>query len=469
VSLFLFLFVACLGADKESLVDSNAIDTAPNEVPLVVEAAAYCGECHPDHFNEWRESMHAYATRSPVFDAMAGKAFRDSAGEVDTFCTRCHSLPGEAAGDKGDTPFAERSAIGREGVTCDVCHTVSEHGWPLGNANLMFDPEGPKVGPYADVETMDHGAAQSDLITSSEFCGSCHDVFAYPGIAIEQAYSEFAEGPASKAGQRCQDCHMSPSPGLPVEREYGPIAEVDGEIYPSRERSTHRFVGPDYPLVDDWPYPDDFEANASVRTESLARTQALLEAAVEIVNPSILDLENRIQASVTLRSLTDGHRVPTGFTSERQLWIDLSLTDNSGHVLLRSGDLDAYGDLRNQHSLEVRLGEVEEDTQLHNLQSRNRILSRKFIENGEFNSDILSDEDAIFPFEAITIERNSLKPGEERVVTYDTERRGKPPFTLTATLRYRNLPPYVLRALQMDDYVDKLVVFDLGTVTKEHP
>ena len=37
------------------------------------------------------QSMHAYAAHSPVFDAMAQKAFRDTSGEVGTFCTSCHS------------------------------------------------------------------------------------------------------------------------------------------------------------------------------------------------------------------------------------------------------------------------------------------------------------------------------------------------------------------------------------------
>lgn len=45
-----------------------------------------------------------------------------------------------------------------------------------------------------------------------------------------------------------------------------------------------------------------------------------------------------------------GHAVPTGFDAERVMYLEVTLTDAHGRVLLRSGDRDPNGDLRDLHS-----------------------------------------------------------------------------------------------------------------------
>ena len=76
-------------------VEEVVIDSQPPVVESVLPGEAYesaeaCATCHTRQYEEWSQSMHAYAALSPVFDAMAGKAFRDSAGDVGSFCTGCH-------------------------------------------------------------------------------------------------------------------------------------------------------------------------------------------------------------------------------------------------------------------------------------------------------------------------------------------------------------------------------------------
>ena len=76
-----------------------------------------------------------------------------------------------------------------------------------------------------------------------------------------------------------------------------------------------------------------------------------------------------IEFRVQVKSGTDGHNVPTGFTGERLVWLDVTVTDRDGKVIFRSGDRDPNGDLRDGHSSYVHAGEVPLDPYLFSLQS----------------------------------------------------------------------------------------------------
>jgi len=144
------------------------------------QSAQECKDCHPQQYEEWSQSMHAYAAKSPVFDAMALKAYRDTSGEVGTFCTGCHSPLGEIEGESGAVTANQRSEPALEGVTCDYCHTAVNHNGIIGNNHLEHSGPEVKYGPYGTMASPEHQSAKGDFIQSSTLCGSCHDVFAYP-------------------------------------------------------------------------------------------------------------------------------------------------------------------------------------------------------------------------------------------------------------------------------------------------
>jgi hypothetical protein len=125
-----------------------------------------------------------------------------------------------------------------------------------------------------------------------------------------------------------------------------------------------------------------------------------------------------------------------------------------------SGDLDAHGDLRDEHAWTVLSGEAELDEQLVNYQSKN------MMRHGE--DPYIFTEPVIFPFDADWIQRESLLPGEIR-----TERfafHAPPPGgTVDVRLRYRSMPPYVMRALQLDELIDRIETFDVDTRTADVP
>ncbi|MCX5741148.1 MAG: multiheme c-type cytochrome, partial [Proteobacteria bacterium] len=113
--------------------------------------AAKCGQCHSagatalrdaasrdvSPVQLWRPSMMALAARDPYYLAVfAEERARDPAhvDAIDRTCVRCHAPAGseESAGAlgfdalvAGDSPAA---TIGREGVTCTLCHQIASTG-----------------------------------------------------------------------------------------------------------------------------------------------------------------------------------------------------------------------------------------------------------------------------------------------------------------------------------------------------
>ena len=440
---------------------TNGIES---EAEMHYQSATYCAECHPTHYEQWRQSMHSYAMRSPVFQAMNAKAYRDSGGEIEDFCTRCHSLPASEIGEFALETYEQRSSISQEGVTCITCHQSPSYVYPIGNANLQLDPQHAILGPFDDIDQSYHASQKGTLLTSSELCGSCHDVFMYPGIEIEQAFSEYQSSPAYQENLRCQDCHMSTNPGAVAEKEVGPIAVVDGVPYPNRKLSSHYFTGPDYSLVTDWPTADETE-NLRLQEESVQRTQKLLENSVEIFSAEGRRNGPNLDIRVELFNKSKGHRVPTGFTSERQMWLHIQVQDAQGDIIFETGDLDSYNDLRNHHSWDVLSEQAELDTQLVNFQSENLVVHRSYREDGENNGMVTTTfDDAVFPFQATSILRHSLQPNSKEDFSFQTPIGGASlPIKVQIDLKYRNLPPYIFREMQITELSEKLQIFTIDS------
>ena len=418
-------------------------------------SAKWCAECHPTQYSEWEQSMHRYAAHSPVFDHMTARAVRDTAGGNGAFCTGCHTPLGTMDGEPGTTMAADRSDISLEGVTCVVCHQAVATEAPLGNTSLTLDLDGPMQGPFGSTVPAGHPSSKGEIIDTPELCGSCHDVFAFPALRIEEAYTEYVESPAAENGVRCQDCHMSTSPGIPTSRPVGKAAVMEGVDLPDRSLSSHRFIGPDYSLLDGFPYADP-DRSAEATEELKGQIETLLEHAIHIQSVTFEPGPESSSLQVVLESLTPGHRVPTGFTSERQLWIHAQVW-HEGEIVWESGELDTFGDLKDSLSWDVASGDAVEDHQLVNLQSKN------LIRVGEVGISDPEVYETVFPFDANTINRRSLEPLEVRPHTYVLP--GLPDgVSVTVALKYRNLPPYVLRELGLESLTDRLVTFTIDTV-----
>ncbi len=210
--------------------------------------------------------------------------------------------------------------------------------------------------------------------------------------------------------------------GIPSGYDHGPAAVVGDLPTKPRKLTNHFFAGPDYSLIHPgifphntdaqtlatlkqwlqfdvaagwgtekfedtvtektkfpkaWEFVDDrFDARAII-DEQLKLLAWATEKRLEVLrNGYILgDMvtekadKDGIRFRVQVRNGTDGHNVPTGFTGERLVWLDVTVVDRDGTVIFRSGDRDPNGDLRDGHSSYVHAGKVELDPYLFSLQS----------------------------------------------------------------------------------------------------
>ncbi|MFQ5938664.1 MAG: multiheme c-type cytochrome [Alphaproteobacteria bacterium] len=420
-------------------------------------SASTCVTCHPKQYREWSVSQHSYAQLSPVYLSLNNKINELANGSNGDFCLRCHNQVGANLGESSFISNLERHPTSREGITCVVCHRINkdynkvsgrlalvEGGLtepifgPTGNQELervlanpdqyrvVTDPDEPGRKIHAKVELF-------TPISTSTFCGTCHDVTLFNGFRLEEAFSEYRLSPAAARGVTCQDCHMGKEQGKESGYEFGPAAVVGGVPTEPRKLTNHFFAGPDYSVIHPGIFPHNADAQEMATLEEWLQfdhgaswgeedwedeLEACLEDegdecpmkvdfpeiwedrfdredAREIIEINFERLawaeEKRLEVlrngyilgdtvtvkadksgivfRVQVRNGTDGHNVPTGFTGERLVWLDVTVTDREGTIVFRSGDRDPNGDLRDGHSAYVHAGEVELDPYLFSLQS----------------------------------------------------------------------------------------------------
>lgn len=409
-------------------------------------SAATCATCHPKQYEEWAVSQHSYAQLSPVYVALSNKINVLSSGSNGDFCLRCHSQVGANLGESPYLSNLDRHPTAREGITCVVCHRINKSynkasgRIPLvegGITATVFGPDGndelkrvlddPDYFVVADPKKQGrkiHGEAkQFTNISSSMFCGGCHDVTLLNGFRLEEAFSEYRLSPAAANGVSCQDCHMGKVQGKVSGYEEGPAAIVGGIPTKKRKLSSHLFSGPDYSVVHPGIFPhntaaqelatlkewltfdykagwgsDEFEDNVpesakfpdrwstaddrydarEILNEQFKRLDFAKEKRMEVLRngyhlgeiETLESDEDEIRFKVNVKNLTDGHNVPTGFTGERLVWLYVKVTDKAGKVIFESGDLDPNGDVRDHESSYVHNGELPLDGQLFDLRSR---------------------------------------------------------------------------------------------------
>ncbi len=491
-----------------------------------------CRICHPRQFDEWQGNMMSYGARSPVFSALEAFGNQLTGGALakidgvsdgsDLFCQRCHN-PVDSFLDNFPT-FANSnglplrdfaSDVGRLGLSCDVCHQVSgpdttrdligDLGDGIGNVAVNLVPGTEKFGPFPSPQPNPvHESSNSEFLKSSEFCGACHDV--RPRAAdvvegeefqrLENLFTEWQQGPygpiANTVGGvvSCQDCHMDAGPPAPP----GTYPKDKTSVYPrprnSTERrvSTHYFTGVDIALI---PFPgqDDpgldshgYPIGQSQRRDDLSKSAASIElsAASTVAGGEVLPI------TVDVTNVGAGHNIPSGFSQERQMWVELIVAEAGGGIIYQSGHLED-----NSHP---ETGELVPDGNLHDEDLQNLIVvldpatgEATTLEHGSdynlrhdhppvnlglanFGNEFIrvdpstgEEEEVFIPFLANHMDNShSIPPLETESVLYDVliPAGTTGPISITARLRFRPFPPRFLRLLAQvrPDLVDEALV-----------
>jgi hypothetical protein len=285
-------------------------------------SAEACKECHAQIYAQWSGSMMAHAWTDPVYREILRRASAATDGAVDKFCIGCHSPIGLTTG----TVDAQKKEDTKcSGVSCDACHTIASI-TGTGNGSFVLEPvtlDRPvKYGPRDDALSPFHDTTHSDLHTRSEFCASCHNVtHPFNRMPVERTYDEWRDSPYNVAGVRCQDCHMTPAPGMATDARIGGKERQD--VY------SHFFAGANATMALHFGLPDVAE-----RARAMLRTAATIEF---VKPPSRLEPGTRAEVLVQVTNVGAGHKLPTGFPEGREVWIDLKVQDAAGVILYESG------------------------------------------------------------------------------------------------------------------------------------
>lgn len=284
---------------------------APAGPPPDVEALrdpVMCSSCHSDHYREWAGSMHAYASKDPVFLAMNARGQRETNGALGDFCVRCHAPLAVATGATTDGLNLAELPDELQGITCVFCHSVTAVEGDNNNP-LVLSEDGIMRGGIPDpIDGAPHGTEYSALhdrnrLESSTLCGACHDIVVPNGFHLERTFLEWRESLYSKeqGGLSCSACHM---PGRDE-----PVARVPGA--PVRRRHGHAFPGVDVALTD---FPE--------RESQRAQVERFLDFSLA-AKLCVEDSGGLTEVTVDLENLAAGHAFPSGATQDRRVWVEV--------------------------------------------------------------------------------------------------------------------------------------------------
>ncbi len=269
-------------------------------------SAEKCGACHVEIYQQWRTSIHSQAATDPVFWKFFEQAARDLNDRAAGFCLTCHapiaSVTKEIRVTAPVTFPLDLPALGKEGVTCDFCHTISGNenlGKGISVGSYRYPRKGKtdiKYGAHADARTTNHVTQVSEFLKSPELCGICHK-FSHPtsGEMWQDTYAEWKSGPYAKLGIRCQDCHMP---------QYMGKGATDG--VERTDLHAHVFPGGHTEMV-----------------QKVAHITLWAQAKEKSGKSNV-----SIKALVT--NVGSGHLMPTGMPGIRQMWLEVVARNAKG-------------------------------------------------------------------------------------------------------------------------------------------
>ncbi|HTV25629.1 MAG TPA: multiheme c-type cytochrome, partial [Polyangiaceae bacterium] len=280
-----------------------------------------CAGCHTRQYEQWASSMHAYASDDPLFLAMNARGQRE--GAIGDFCVKCHAPMAVRTGATTDGLNLDSLPASLKGVTCYFCHSVDAVEGTHNNPLRLAD-DGVLRGPFADpTPNSAHPAAYSELhdrdhLSSSDLCGSCHDIVNDRGTHLERTFAEWQGSVFSQPliGTTCGQCHMDQSTTLE------PVATLPN--LPARRLHDHRFPGVDLPLT---PLTGEDELRAA--------TQAFLDTSLQSAL-CVRGAEGAAQIQVVLDNVAAGHSWPSGAAQDRRAWIEVTAYDGDA-VIYQSG------------------------------------------------------------------------------------------------------------------------------------
>jgi hypothetical protein len=196
---------------------------------------------------------------------------------------------------------------------CGACHNVKVDidgdeqvtAFPGSEGNNQ-DSDGDGQLDENELEFGKNGKALQDLVLQTTY-DEWQDY-----VAAQRSKGENALG--------CVDCHMPARAAEPI------VDFAPGSFFgsaPARPRHSHSFVGVDYNLS-----PGFYEKDA--RELVLKDRSAFLRSAASLTVSASRPANGKLSVLVTVESTLVGHSLPTGFAFSRQMWLEVSAHTASG-------------------------------------------------------------------------------------------------------------------------------------------
>jgi len=382
--------------------------------------------------------MHSNALDDPLFVAatelFVNAAVHPGEREDAEHCVACHNPTAYRSGriKESSSDYSNVDDITRRSITCDLCHTVDEV-VTAANASFNTDPgdgeeaPGVKREPRDDAEPVFHRAEYSEIHTSSEFCGACHNVtHLWYMTRLEGTYDEWFHSPYNSADPglavTCQDCHMRQSPGNPStgmtgRPDYPGASAVMGEERPHIYR---HYVSGGNTLIP--------SVMGRPGRKKLAEERLKHAAVLEIVGRE--ETGEKVSAlTIRVRNEGAGHMLPTGVTEFREMWLEVTVKDETGEVVFFSGGTGSDGALLSgTRVFRTVFGDPDGNPTLNVTEAAMVLNDHRVHPKGWVDERFCFDE----PLNA--------------------------PLTVRAELKYRSMEPGLVRRLLKDDGIEVPVV-----------
>ena len=294
------------------------------------EPSSECMSCHEDHYNEWFSSMHSYSMKSPLFFSYKNQVNSNHPNVGEKFCMQCHNPVSYLIGENtalydnpNDFQNSDLDEVIKDGIGCDVCHTITGLSQTVRTENNLFANAEYKMYPLGNIkfgsiqqpeENNFHTSYYLPTYKSSQMCLPCHDLV-IRDVEAEITFTEWSRftGGAMFGGVSCQDCHM-------------PLKD--------NGYHSHKFIGVDIDL--DIPLAQ----NAMVSdVQELLETSATISFGVlgeEIAE--FVSSGEMLNIPITIESNT-AHSLPSGTSFNRQVWLEMIISNNDD-IIFESGKVD---------------------------------------------------------------------------------------------------------------------------------
>ncbi len=344
----------------------------------------YCLRCHQDSYKGWEHSAHHFSSfnnkayLSSVRETRKVALARDGTTQAARWCAGCHDPVPFFSGEFDDPNYDDvNNPTGQAGITCTVCHSISNVNSTRGNADYTI--EEPQHYPFASSKhpvlrwinetlvkakpEMHRRTFLKPAIKDSKFCSTCHkvglpyalnhykdflrgqnhyDTFLLSGVSGQGARS-FYYPPAAKG--QCIDCHMN----FIASNDFG-AKDFDGKG--GREIHNHLFLGANTALPVFQGRPDVAEQHAAYLRDKKIRVDlfALREgggiegALLGPIRPEVPTLKagRPYLVEVVVRTLGLGHPFSQGTVDSNEIWVEL-VARSGDRVVGRSGGIGPDG------------------------------------------------------------------------------------------------------------------------------